>query len=43
MKTLALVDADSIYFRAAYKKRKPDIRKAINTIMKEIQTLYIHR
>ena len=38
MKTLALVDADSIYFRAAYKKRKPDIRKAINTIMKDIQT-----
>ena len=34
---IILVDADSIYFRAAYKKRKQDIRKSINSIMKEIE------
>ena len=35
---IILVDADSIYFRAAYKMRKADIRKSINTYMKDIET-----
>ena len=35
---IILVDADSIYFRAAYKLRKQEIRKTINTIMKEIES-----
>ena len=34
---VVLIDADSIYFRAAYKLKKNEIRKTINTIMKDIE------
>ena len=37
MDCLALVDADTIYFRAAYKQSKPAIIKAINDQMKKIE------
>ncbi len=38
MANLALVDADSIYFRVAYKtKKKNEIRKNIDIMMKEIE------
>lgn len=33
----ALIDADTIYYRAAFKKNKKEIRKTINTKMKEIE------
>ena len=38
MANVALVDADSIYFRVAYKtKNKQEIRKNIDIMMKEIE------
>lgn len=37
MANLALVDADTIYFRAAYKKNKMQIRRAIDEQMRKIE------
>lgn len=34
---LAIVDADTIYYRAAFKMNKLEIRKAINTVMLDIE------
>ena len=37
MNSLALIDADSIYFRAAYKLKKNEVRKVIDDIMRDIE------
>ena len=39
--TLALIDADTIYYRAAFKKNKVEIRKAINETMASIKNALI--